>query len=202
MRLHGPIEVPKTREYVGKGHKNRRPRRGPRPGWLHQVDEILERVEATVQQYFDRHDVEFLFGLRKDAACKLMRQVGNAEGLGAILGAGTRSQAHVVARRDLLLFLHRTKRSPEQFAEHMRKQKLTEQLAEAGRVIQSRKIRIQPIADVSQIADLPAGIKLGAGRLEIEFFGTEDLLKHLYALAEAVMGDFPRFQAICEGIDR
>lgn len=199
MRLFGPVEVPKTREYAGKGHKNRRPRRGPRPGWLPRVDEILERIETSRQQYFDRRDVEFLFELRKDAACKLMRQVGNAEDLGAILGAGARSQAHVIARKDLLLFLHRTKRSPDHFAEHMRKQKLVDTLAEAGRILKARQVPIRPIPEVTAIADLPAGIKLGAGRLEIQFFGTEDLLKHLYALSQAVMSDFPRFQAICEG---
>lgn len=186
---------------VGKGHSHRQIRRGPRPGWIGQVDEILERIESTCQQYFDRHDLEHLFVLRKNAACKLMRQVGNAEGLGAILGAGTRHQARVVSRRDLLLFLHRTKQSPEHFAEHMRKERLAEQLAETGRILKARRVRIASLPDeLDTIAGLPAGIRLAPGRLEIDFFGTEDLLKHLLALAQAVTHDYVRFQQICEHV--
>src|ERR1041384_6440281 len=102
---------------AGKAHSNRHPWRGPRPGWLSRTGEILERVDATRQQYFDRQDVETLFDLRKNAASKLLRQVGRAEGLGAILGAGTRLQANLIARRDLLLFLHRVQRDPACCAE-------------------------------------------------------------------------------------
>jgi hypothetical protein len=41
-------------------------------------------------------------------------------------------------------------------------------------------------------------IRLRPGQLEIEFFGTEDLLKQLWSLAQAITHDYIRFQEICE----
>jgi hypothetical protein len=46
--------------------------------------------------------------------------------------------------------------------------------------------------------DLPAGIHLKPGELRIEFFGAEDLLRHLYELAQAMGNDFGRFQEAVE----
>ena len=46
--------------------------------------------------------------------------------------------------------------------------------------------------------DLPAGIHLQPGELRIEFFGAEDLLRHLFELSQAMVNDFGRFQAAVE----
>jgi hypothetical protein len=41
--------------------------------------------------------------------------------------------------------------------------------------------------------NLPAGVDLKPGELRIEF-GTEDLLRHLYELSQAILNDYRRFQ--------
>jgi hypothetical protein len=46
--------------------------------------------------------------------------------------------------------------------------------------------------------DLPAGIHLQPGELRIEFFGAEDLLRHLFELSQAMVNDFARFQSAIE----
>jgi len=46
--------------------------------------------------------------------------------------------------------------------------------------------------------DLPAGIHLKPGELRIEFYGAEDLLRHLFELSQAMVNDFGRFQAAVE----
>ena len=50
-----------------------------------------------------------------------------------------------------------------------------------------------------RMKDLPAGIHLQPGELRIEFFGAEDLLRHLFELSQAMVNDFGRFQAAVEG---
>ena len=37
------------------------------------------------------------------------------------------------------------------------------------------------------------------GELRIEFFGTEDLLRHLFDLSQAIVHDYRRFEALTEG---
>ena len=49
------------------------------------------------------------------------------------------------------------------------------------------------------VADLPAGISLQPGELRIEFFGTEDLLRHLFELSQAILNDYERFDVLVEG---
>jgi len=48
------------------------------------------------------------------------------------------------------------------------------------------------------VEDLPAGIHLRPGELQIEFFGIEDLLRHLFELSQAIVNDYPRFQKLVE----
>jgi hypothetical protein len=183
---------------VGKAHKNRRPRRGPRLSWLHKTEEILVRLDETRQQYFDRHDLEGLFDLRTAAAGRLLRQVGPTEELGAILGAGTRLQARVVSRRDLLLFMGRARASNQFLEERMRHDTLLEHLADARRHLAARRVRIAVDPAAVDMTSLPAGVQLRPGHLEIDFFGAEDLLTQLYGLATAMAGDFHTFQRMLE----
>ncbi len=74
--------------------------------------------------------------------------------------------------------------------EEQRVQKLATVLEEAGR---EQKLRRHAIAvDTSSrdksIAELP-GVKISKGHLTIDFFGTEDLLRQLFELANAIGND-------------
>jgi hypothetical protein len=48
------------------------------------------------------------------------------------------------------------------------------------------------------IGDVPSGIHLRPGELRIEFFGAEDLLRHLFELSQAIMNDYQRFESLVE----
>jgi hypothetical protein len=183
---------------VGKAHKNRRRIYGPRLSWLNRTEEIAERIEASRQQYFDRHDLEGLFDLRSAAAGRLLRRIGPTEELGAILGAGTRLQARVVLKRDLILFMGRARRSTEFLDERQRHDNLQEHLVEAAKHLAARRVRIAVDPGAVDMASLPPGVRLEPGRLEITFYGAEDLLSQLYGLATSMAGDFPTFQRMLE----
>ena len=49
-----------------------------------------------------------------------------------------------------------------------------------------------------KISDLPAGVHLQPGELRIEFNGTEDLLRRLYELSQAILNDYGKLREICE----
>jgi hypothetical protein len=68
-------------------------------------------------------------------------------------------------------------------------------LADSAFALKARQIAIQPAPPTDTIEGLPASIHPQPGRLE-KYFGTEDLLKQLWSLAQAITHD--RFQEICE----
>lgn len=194
-----PFIAPNNARGVGKAHKNRHPKRGPRFVWLKDVEEIMERIEATAQQYFDRRDIEHLFGVRSSAALKIMRQCGYCAELSEILGTGGRLQLKVIARRDLVMFIHKARHSPEFFQERDRREHLKAELAGAAKFLAARKVRIQADTSVRDMENLPAGVHLQPGELRIDFYGTEDLLRHLFELAQVITHDYVRFQQAIEG---
>jgi hypothetical protein len=85
-------------------------------------------------------------------------------------------------------------------AERDRRARLADELEKTRRLAPGRNVRIDTAADVRDrvLADLPAGIHLRPGELRIEFFGAEDLLRHLYELSQAMVNDFGRFQTAVE----
>ncbi len=48
----------------------------------------------------------------------------------------------------------------------------------------------------AKLADLPDGVLVERGRIEVRFDGAEDALARLYARAQALGNDFARFQAL------
>ena len=48
----------------------------------------------------------------------------------------------------------------------------------------------------AKLADLPEGVSVEHGRIEVRFDGVEDALARLYALAQALGNDLGRFQAL------
>jgi hypothetical protein len=85
-------------------------------------------------------------------------------------------------------------------AEHERRAQLAYELERTRRLCPGRKVRIDTAADVGErlLKDLPAGIHLHPGELRIEFFGAEDLLRHLFELSQAMVNDYARLQAAVE----
>lgn len=84
--------------------------------------------------------------------------------------------------------------------ERERRTRLAEDLERTGQLAPGRKVRIAAAEGVRdrRLADLPRGIHLQPGELRIEFFGTEDLLRHLFELSQAILNDYKKFQEIVE----
>ena len=149
---------------------------------------IRRQLDAIQEPLLDRRAVEAVFGIANTDAQRIMRRAG-AWKLGKQL---------VVYRFRLLAWLNEIESGRDFREEEARRESLEVQFERFRREIRGRRVRILPMPEVDTIAGLPGGIKLGKGRLEIEFFGTEDLLKHLWVLSQAVAKDFLRFQQLVE----
>ena len=106
----------------------------------------------------------------------------------------------LIERGSLLLAL-KALESGEQFArESARKTRLVEDLERTRLALPGRRVRIQASEDAynRRLAELP-GVSLRPGELRIEFHGTEDLLRQMFELAQAIQNDYRRFEEICEG---
>ena len=51
----------------------------------------------------------------------------------------------------------------------------------------------------AQLANLPEGVSVPRGLIEVRFDGAEDAVARLYALAQALGNDYERFKALVDG---
>ena len=110
-------------------------------------------------------------------------------------------QTFVLGREKLIEQLEAAQASDAFEHEQQRKTRILDELEQARRLGSARRVRIAIVPDVQErvIDGLPAGIHLRPGELRIEFFGTEDLLRHLFELSQAIVNDYERFEALVEG---
>jgi hypothetical protein len=106
----------------------------------------------------------------------------------------------LVDREKLVAQLEAIREGEEFRGEHLRRVRFTEELDRVRKLAPGKKIQIAAAPDVRdrRLDDLPTGIHLRPGELRIEFFGTEDLLRHLFELSQAILNDYQRFQEIVE----
>jgi hypothetical protein len=153
------------------------------PRWLLHLPEIIDNLCALEAPVVDRAVVEALFGLRRRQAINLMHSFGGYEiGRTALI------------ERCVLIARLREMVAGERFRfEQRRRERVAERLDELRRYRQAAAvaIRVESAAD----AGLPAGVRLEAGRLIIEFGSVEDLLAKLYGIAQAAAEDFTHFEA-------
>ena len=158
--------------------------------WQQQLPEILRLLTALPSPVVDRAVIENLFGVGRRRAILLLHEFG-----------GFRSgQTFFVDRPALIQRLEEIRDGGAFQAERARRNRLAQDLERTRQLAPGRKVRIAAAEDVRdrRLADLPAGIHLKPGELRIEFFGTEDLLRHLFELSQAILNDYKRFQEIVE----
>jgi hypothetical protein len=138
----------------------------------------------------DRAIVEKLFRLKRRRAISLLKSLGGFES----------GNAFLVERLSLVAQLEAMREGAGFQEEYQRRVRFTEALERTRKLEPGKKIQIAAAPDVRdrRLADLPAGIHLKPGELRIEFFGTEDLLRHLFELSQAILNDYRRFQEIVE----
>jgi hypothetical protein len=158
----------------------------PKPRWLKRVPQIRAAVEASPVPFFDRAAVEQLFRLKRRQAIHLVRNLAGYE-VGKSL---------VAPRETLLAFLRSAELGGDYQGEVLRLRRVREAVEDAERLLAARKVKIQAPAAPRLIKDLPPGIRLAPGQLEVDCDGAQDLLQKLFALSRAIAGDFPAFETL------
>jgi len=158
--------------------------------WIPRLPDILRLLTALPSPVLDRSGVENLFGVGRRRAILLLHQFGGFQS----------GQTFFVDRLALIQQLEEIREGGAFRAERERRNRLAADLERTRQLAPGRKVKIATAERVRdrRLADLPAGIQLKPGELRIEFFGTEDLLRHLFELSQAVMNDYKRFQEIVE----
>jgi hypothetical protein len=162
-----------------------------KPTWLLQVPKILGELHGMSVPFLDRTAIQYLFNVRRRRAIQLMSMLGG----GYLVG-----KTFLIDRHKLITRLELIARGEDFLFERRRKERLVDDLERSRKELAGRRVSIPSPADVHErmVGDLPAGIYLRPGELRIEFFGTEDLLRHLFELSQAILNDYKKFAEICE----
>jgi hypothetical protein len=159
-----------------------------KPFWFLRVSEITSELRQLTVPVVDRAIVEELFRLKRRQAIELMHRFGGYQ-------AG---RTFLIDRAHLIQRLQELASGAEFEFEVCRRERLGEYLEDMRR--QRRAIQVRfPVAREAfsrKVRDLPDGVLLRPGRLEVDFKGTEDLLTKLFDLAQAASNDFERFESI------
>ena len=158
--------------------------------WLEQLPNALEELRQFPTPVVDRAVLERVLRIHRRSAIRLMHRFGGFQS----------GKTFLIDRLQLIEQLERVASGGEVSFERDRRTRLAGQLEEARRLASGRDVRIDTAADVRDrvLKDLPAGIHLEPGELRIEFFGAEDLLRHLFELSQAIVNDYERFQVAVE----
>jgi hypothetical protein len=160
------------------------------PFWLQRISDILDAAKKAEVPFLDRAAVQRLFGVRKRQAIRLMHSIK-----GYYIG-----KAFVVGRPEVIKWLQEALNSPEARAQEAGRERLEIAIEEARNIVgRNRRFIVSPDSLSKKLPGLPPSIQLKAGELKIEFFGTEDLLRQLFELSQAIGNDYRRFRALVEG---
>ena len=154
--------------------------------WLLRVPEILEELAALDVPVLDRAACERLFRLRRRRAIDLIRGFGGYQ-------AG---RTFLVDRPKLVAQLERIRDSPDFKMEWRRKERLADRLDAIRRLQAGARVAIplEPETLRQRLPDLPPGVGLSPGELHIQFESSEELLRKLFALAQAIANDYEAFE--------
>jgi hypothetical protein len=163
------------------------------PTWIHRLPEILAWLDSDESPPFlHRGLMEAVFRLRRRQAIRLMEKAGGYQ-------AG---RTYLVDRRQLAQFLRERDAATVDQATR-RKVRLEDQIAESRRQIEARRLRVRVDPGLehsgSPASALPAGIEsVALDRIQIRFFGAEDLLSKVASLAAFAVNEPTRFRRTFE----
>lgn len=156
--------------------------------WPQQIPHALEELEHFPAPVIDRAALEKLLVVRRREAIRLMHRFGGFQ-----VG-----KTFLIERQQLIRQLEKVRNTPDFTPEQRRRERLTEILEKIRRYQTAARIRIPVKPEAPNLAGLPEGVRLGAGRLTVEFMNAEELLAKLFVLARAAADDFERFRAAVE----
>ena len=131
-----------------------------------------------------RRDIERLFGVGKVRAAALMKTFG-AELVG---------NQRTLPRTKLLQQLKKHRGRAAFRGEEERRARLVAELQQARLTGVRFKVPAETMS--AQLANLPEGVSVARGRIEVRFDGAENALARLFALAQALGNDYVRFEEL------
>ena len=160
-----------------------------KPTWLLQLPNIIAELKEMSVPFLDRPAIEKLFAVRRRRALQLMTEFG----VGLVVG-----KTFLIDRLQLLARLEATMLGDDFEFEQNRKERITSALERSRKEIRGRRILIEthPTTHDRMMTDLPTGIHLKPGELRIEFDGTEELLRKLFELSQAIVNDYDKFNEL------
>jgi hypothetical protein len=155
--------------------------------WASQLDQIVRAVRASQRPFVDRAAVEALLGVGRRRAQQILAPCVTER-------VGTNGLAE---REAFLTRLQQMAAGDEAQWEGQRRQRVARYLAQLRqeRMAQPQLPVEAPVQVMNQdFENLPAGVRLEAGRITVEFEEPQEALEKLLALAMAISNDFEQFE--------
>jgi len=161
--------------------------------WWQHIPSALEQLHSITLPVIDLAALESLLHVHRRDAIRLMHRFG-----GYLAG-----RTFLIDRVHLIAQLETWVTSEDYGRERRRWVKLSEALARSRHELQARAVVIPAPEEIwrRHLQDLPRGIQIHPGKLEITFQGTVELLQSLLELSQAISNDFEKFQILIEGGD-
>ncbi len=154
--------------------------------WLPRLPEILDTLVSLPRPVLDRAVIEQLFGVGRRRAILLLHSWGGFESGNTLLVDRLELIRQLVSMRDGAAFEE----------ERIRRNRLAQDLTLSHALAPGRRIVIAGAEEVRdrRLAGLSPAINLKPGQLKIEFAETEELLRYLFELSQAILNDYVRFE--------
>ena len=156
-----------------------------KPRWLLAIPDAISQLEKLDRTLLTRRDIEHLFGVSKVRAAALMKT----------FGAEMTGNLRTLPRKKLLQQLKKHRGRGAFRGEEERRARLVAELQKA-RLTGVRSFKVPAETLSGKLANLPGGVSVARGRIEVRFDGAEDALARLYALAQALGNDYGRFEEL------
>ena len=158
-----------------------------RPRWLLAIPDAIRQLEKLDQDLLTRRDRERLFGVSKVRAAQLM----------TAFGAGRTGHILTLPRAELLRQLRRQRKRAAFRHEETRREKVVTEIRRAR--LTGIRVAVPVEALEARLSGLPAGVTVEPDRIEVRFGGAQEAVGRLFALAQALVNDYERFEALVEG---
>lgn len=152
-----------------------------KPRWLLSLPDAIDQLEAYDRDMIYRADLQVLLGVSRTRAAVLMRDFG-ADSLGPGLA---------LSRAKLLRWFRRLVQGRMFDKAVERRDRVYTSLRQA----RTAGVRVPVAAPLRRgMAGLPPGVVVRPGCIEVSFKRPKDAIGALYALAQALLADYDRFE--------
>lgn len=166
----------------------------PKP-WLSRVPLIIGILESSAEEFFNRGDVESMFGIARSAAQSLMFVAGMSRTVGP-----NNQEILVVSRTNLLHYLRNSPETHNAMVEAARRARLASKLKAAQEDLKLRtvRLRVTQADEWTRFEELP-NVSIQPGLMQVAFTPGDpvDLLETLFRWIKAVGNDYDAFAKMC-----